>query len=95
MTTAINPVIKPQLPRDEERERLTADFQDCRKEEHDAADELAHPRHGILYPAYLRLRIALQVIRAKCSKKYLALTTYRKKMQHEANSADLKVREIR
>lgn len=90
----MSPVIKPQLPRDEERERLTADFENCRKEEDAAADELFHPRHSMLYPAYLRLRDALQAIRAKCSKKYLALTTHRKKMQHQANSADPKLREI-
>jgi hypothetical protein len=86
--TAISPVVRAPLPRDEERERLTADWEECRKEEHAASDELSHPRHSMLYPAYVILRDILQTIRAKCSKKYLALTTYRKKKLQEAKSAD-------
>jgi hypothetical protein len=46
----------------------------------------------MLYPAYMILRDALQAIRAQCSKKYLALTTYRKKMRHEENNAEPKAR---
>ncbi len=81
---------QPRQPRDEEEGRLSAAFEDCREKEHTAADEISHSRHSMLYPAYVILRDALQAIRAQCSKKYLALTTYRKKMRQEENNAEPK-----
>ena len=78
--------------RDEEEGRLSAAFEDCRQKEHTVADQFLHPRHSMLYPAYVILRDALQAIRAQCSKKYVALTTYRKKMRHEENNAEPKAR---
>jgi hypothetical protein len=70
-----------QLPRDDEERRLISDAEACRAKELAAADQLSHPRHSMLYPAYKRLADALGVIRLMCSEKTRAVWAYRKKMQ--------------
>src|ERR1700730_7542618 len=72
-----------QLPRDDEERRLIAIFDDCRAEEHAAADQLLHPGHSLLYPAYMRLVDALRVIRLKCNEQRLAVRAHREKTRDE------------
>ena len=72
-----------QLPRDDEERRLLAIFDDCRAEEHAAADQLLHPGHSLLYPGYMRLVDALRVIRLKCNEQRRAVRAHREKMRDE------------
>ena len=67
----------------EEERRLLAISQACSAQEHAAADELLHPRPGVLYPAYMRLADAYQSLRIECKEKWLALRTYRRKMRDD------------
>ena len=71
-----------QIPQDEER-RLLAISEACTAKEHAAADQLLHPRDGLLYPAYIRLADAYQSLRIECREKWLAVRAYRKKMRDD------------
>ena len=71
-----------QIPQDEERRLLTIS-EECRAQERALADQLSHPRHGMLYPAYKRLLDAYQATRIECKAKWLAVRTYQKKMRDD------------
>ena len=72
-----------QLPRDDEERRLLAIFEESRAKEHAASDQLLHPPHSLLYPAYMLLLDTLRAIRIECNEQRLAVRAYRKKMRDE------------
>jgi hypothetical protein len=73
------------LPRDNDEIRLVAMSAACHAKEIAAAYELAHPRQGMMYPAYLQLANALKLIQLKCRDLKIALRAYRKWLRAKEN----------
>jgi hypothetical protein len=73
-----------EVARDNDEIRLVAASAACRANEISVAAELSHPRHSMLYPAYLHLTNTLEAIRIRCREITLALRAHRKKMRDES-----------
>jgi hypothetical protein len=63
-------------PEDKELE-LLASLEISMTHERVAAEQLANPRHSMLYPAYKRLANAREALRVKCHEKSLAIRMHR------------------
>jgi len=61
------------VPRDRKEDRLLESSASLDIEEKEAARELSHPSHSMLYPEYKRRAEALEDIRIKCAEKRRAV----------------------
>jgi hypothetical protein len=76
-----------QLPRDDEEHRLLAVFEACSAKQVAPSNQLSHPRHSMLYPAYVRLMDVITAIGLMCNEIRLAFRAHRKKMRGEREMA--------